>query len=339
MNRTRRSAAGLATLLLSCAVYAEDTPGSVLVKTQAPQRGMLPDIVTAYGMATPAINAGMTLSVQAEGRVMRIDVAPGQMVHAGQVLLDFHLSAAATSTYEQAVSALKLAQQQQARSARLLAQQLATADQVAQADKAVSDAQAALMALERENGGKPQQLIAAPFDGVVSAIRVSQGDRLQPGAALVTLTRTSGLVVTVGVEPSQRVRLRLGQPVRLEPLTEGEAPLRGTLIRVDHLLNPKSRLIDADVAVAGELLQGEAYRARIQTGELKGWLVPRDAVLGDDQGDFLFQAADGKAVRVAVKRLGGDGDTSVVDGPLDPKRPLVTLGNYQLSDGAPLRQE
>jgi hypothetical protein len=26
-----------------------------------------------------------------------------------------------------------------------------------------------------------------------------------------------------------------------------------------------------------------------------------------------------------------------VDGALDPKRPLVTLGNYQLNDGAPVR--
>jgi len=339
VSAVRRCAAGVATLLLSCVACAEDAPASVLVKTQAPRRGVLPDIVTAYGMANPAINGGMTLSVQAEGRVMRIDVAAGQTVRAGQVLLDFRLSAAATSTYEQALSALKLAQQQQARTARLLAQQLATGDQAAQADKAVSDAQAALTALEKENGGKPQQLIAAPFDGVVSAIRVSQGDRLQPGAALVTLTRRNGLVVTVGVEPSQRARLKIGQPVRLEPLTEGEPALNGTLIRVDHLLNPKTRLIDADVAVAGELLQGEVFRARIQTGELKGWVVPRDAVLGDARGDFLFQAADGKAVRVAVRRLGGDDDTSVVDGPLDPGRPLVTLGNYQLSDGAALRQE
>ena len=335
-----RPLAAVAAMLLSCMAAADETPGqtsSVLVQVQTPQRGALPDTVTAYGSATPAINGGMTLSVQAEGRVMRIAVTPGEAVHAGQTLLEFHLSSAATSTYEQAVTALKLAQQEQARSQRLLAQQLATRDQQAQADKAVSDAQAALTALEQETGGKPQQIIAAPFDGVVSAIPVAQGDRVQPGAALVTVTRNSGLVVTVGVEPAQRGRLKLGQAVKLEPLAEGEPALQGKLSRIDRVLNPKTRLVDADVAVADEMLQGAAFRARIQTGELKGWLVPRDAVLGDEQGDYLFQVADGKAVRVAVKRLGGDDDTSVVDGPLDPQRPLVTVGNYQLGDGAALR--
>ena len=336
----KRLTAAVATLLLSCMAAAADTP-SVLVQVQAPQRGALPDSITAYGSATPAINGGMTLSVQAEGRVMRIAVNPGEAVHAGQTLLEFHLSAAATSTYEQAVTALALAQQEQARTRRLLAQQLATKDQQAQADKAVSDAQAALTALEQESGGKPRQIIAAPFDGVVGAIPVAQGDRVQPGSALVTVTRSGGLVVSVGVEPAQRGRLRLGQPVKLQPLLDGEAAIQGRLARIDHVLNPKTRLIDADVAVdadnSGELLQGAAFRASIQAGELKGWLVPRDAVLGDEQGDYLFQVADGKAVRVAVRRLGGDDERSVVDGPLDPQRPLVTLGNYQLGDGAAVR--
>ena len=71
--------------------------------------------------------------------------------------------------------------------------------------------------------------------------------------------------------------------------------------------------------------------------ELKGWVVPRDAVLSDAQGEYLFQVAGSKAVRVRVKRIGGDDNNSVVEGALDPARPLVTLGNYQLNDGGAVR--
>jgi membrane fusion protein (multidrug efflux system) len=323
------------------AAESADAPGSVLVQTQMPARGSLPQIVPAYGAATPATNGGMTLSVQAEGRVMRIDVTAGEAVHAGQSLLEFHLAAAARSSYQQAVSALKLAQQEEARTARLLAQQLATRDQLAQAAKAVSDAQAALSALEAEHGGTAQQLISAPFDGVVSALPVVQGERVAAGAPLIAVTRRDGLVITVGVEPAQRGGIRVGEPVVLAPLMEGEPTLQGSVSRIDRVINPKTRLIDVDVtpraADAGELLEGVAFRASIETGEVKGWLVPRDAVLGDEQGDYLFQVAGGKAVRVPVKRLGGNDDTSVIEGPLDPRRPLVTLGNYQLSDGGPVR--
>lgn len=328
-------------LLLCCTAGADDTP-SVLVKTQQPQRGTLPDLITAYGTAMPAINGGMTLSVQAEGRVMRIAVTPGEAVHAGQPLLDFQLSAAASSTYEQAQSALKLARQEQGRTARLLAQQLGTRDQQAQADKAVGDAQATLSALEQENGGKPRQTLTAPFDGVVGAVPVTQGERVQPGVALVTLTRAGGLLVTVGVEPSQRRRLQLGQAVQLEPLDAGEAGLHGKLVRIDKALNPKTRLVDADVAPdkgSAELLQGQAFRARIEAGRSQGWLLPRDAVLDDAQGAYVFQVADGKAVRVNVKRIGSDDTNTAVDGPIDPARALVTLGNYQLTEGMAVRRD
>ncbi|WP_051748619.1 efflux RND transporter periplasmic adaptor subunit [Nevskia soli] len=335
-------------LLLTGAAGADDTP-SVLVKTQAPQRGNLPETVTAYGTAVPAINGGMTLSVQAEGRVMHLMVTPGEAVHAGQALLEFQLSAAAGSTYEQAQSALKLARQEQARTARLLAQQLATRDQQAQADKAVGDAQAALTALEQENGGKPRQTITAPFDGVVGAIPVAQGERVQPGVALVTVTRAGGLVITVGIEPSQRRRLKLGQSATLVSLdagldagSDGEAARHGKLVRIDKALNPKTRLVDADLVPDGdaeEPLQGQAFRADIEVGRVPGWLLPRNAVLDDEQGAYLFQVADGKAVRVNVKRVGGDDNTTVVDGPVDPARPLVTVGNYQLADGMAVRQD
>ena len=51
----------------------------------------------------------------------------------------------------------------------------------------------------------------------------------------------------------------------------------------------------------------------------------------------VVQVAGDKAVRVPVKRLGGNEEQSVVDGAIDARRPLVTAGNYQLIDGAAVR--
>jgi RND family efflux transporter MFP subunit len=342
MNKQPACAAlvGMVLSLAACGApppSAAETP-SVLVWTQTPVRGSIPDTVTAYGTAVPAINGGTTLSVQSDGRVLQLFATPGEAVHTGQRLLDFEISEAARSNYEQALSALKLARDEQIRTARLLAQQLATRDMLAKADKAVGDAQAALNALERAYGGKPRQTLVAPFDGVVSAIPVAQGARVQPGTALITLTRTDGLVVTVGVEPAQRHRLQLGQPAQLEALGSPGPASSGKLVRIDHMLNPTTRLVDTDVAVSGTLMQGETFRARIELGRIEGWLVPHDAVLSDTHGPYVFQVAAGKAVRVAVKLLGSDGTTSVMDGPVDPHRLLVTQGNYQLSDGMAVRQ-
>jgi len=329
----------LAGLVCFNPAHADEAPGSVLVKTELPRRGAIADVVTAYGTASRAVDGGMTLSLPFDGRVIRVGVAPGQSVRRGQTLLEFRLSAASTSAYAQAVSAVKLARLEQERYARLLEQQLATRDQVAQAEKTLGDAEAALAALDAEQGGKPDQNIAAPFDAVVGAIAVSQGDRVPAGTALITLTRNGGLLVTAGVEPADRSRVKPGQHVRLEALSGGGPAVRGTIIRVARMLNPKTRLVDVDIAPAGELLQGEYFRADIETRESKGWLVPRDAVLSDGEGAYVFQAVDGKALRVPVQRVGGNNDVSVVDGAVDPAHPLVTVGNYQLSDGAALRLE
>jgi RND family efflux transporter MFP subunit len=316
--------------------YAEDAT-SVAVQTEAPRSGAVPDVITAYGSAAPALDGSMTLSLQQDGRVLAIAVTPGETVRAGQRLLDFGASPAAISTYQQAVTALAVAKSQRAHVAQLLAQQLATRDQLAQADKAVADAQAALDALQREGADRPTQALTAPFDGIVATIPVAQGDRVQPGATLLTLTRLDGLVVTVGIDPGNRDRVRPGQHAHLVPLGAGRQ-LDGHILRVDGVLNPKTRLIDADVSVPpGAVISGAAFRADITVGQLTGWIVPHDAVLTDDKGAYVFQIAGNTASRVDVSVAGTAGNDDVVDGKLDPQQPLVVQGNYQLSDRAKVR--
>jgi membrane fusion protein (multidrug efflux system) len=329
-------AAMLASLSAYGTLHADDTP-SVLVQTEIPRQGTLPDLLSAYGSAMPALSGGMTLSVQQEGRVSAIAVTPGEKVRAGQKLLDFSASAAASSAYEQAVSALALARGQRAHAVQLLGQQLATRDQLAQADKGVSDAQATLDALRREGAGQPVRGLDAPFDGIVETIPVAQGDRIQPGATLITLVRLDGLVVTVGIEPGERSRLRPGEAAHLVPLSGGEA-IDGHVLRVDAILNPKTRLVDADIAVPiDKVMPGEAFRVDVTIGQLQGWVVPHDAVLADDKGTHVFQIADGKATRVDVTLVGSRDGQDVVTGPLNAASKLVVQGNYQLDTGTAVR--
>jgi len=314
-----------------------DQPASVAVQTEAPRQGAVPDLVTAYGSAAPALDGGMTLSLQQDGRVLALAVTPGEAVHAGERLLDFGAPAIAMSNYQQAVSGLTAARQQRSHLAQLLQQQLATRDQLAQADKAVADAQATLDALQLEGNDKPSRTLTAPFDGIIATIPVAQGDRVQSGAVLMTITRLDGLVVTIGIEPGLHGRVHPGENVHLVPLAGG-AQLDGQILRVDGILNPRTRLIDADVSVpSGSVISGEAFRADIKVGELNGYIVPHDAVLTDANGTYLFQVAGTTASRVEVKVVGSAGADDVVQGTIDPQRPIVVQGNYQLSDKATLR--
>ena len=199
------------------------------------------------------------------------------------------------------------------------------------------DAETTLDTLKKSGSGQPNLSIKAPFDGVVSAIPVAQGDTIAPGAPMITLMRIDGLVVSVGIEPAQRHRLKRGDPVTLLPMTSGGAPASGTLVRIGALLNPRTHLIDADVAPSARLLPGAAFMAQITVGKFDGFIVPRDAVLSDAEGAYLFQTDGGKAHRIAVTIVGSADGQIAVTGAIDPAKPIVLQGNYQLEDGMEVR--
>jgi len=198
--------AALSALMVSggaVAPFAQEA--SVLVKTELPQQGEMPDLVTAFGTLGPAVDGGMTLSVQHEGRVLELSVMAGQQVHKGDKLVTFGASAAVASSYEQALNALKLARSQKLHADQLLSQQLATRDQVAQADKAVLDAQTALDALQKQGAAQPVEVLTAPFDGVVTTRSTDIG-------ALIASTGGPTDVALFTVADQRRLRVYVRVP-------------------------------------------------------------------------------------------------------------------------------
>lgn len=336
---TRRLAPAVLLALAACGPRqpaSAPTP-SVLISTQPLVRGSLPETVVAYGSTGPALNGSRTLSVAQPGQVARLWVTVGAAVRAGQPLVTFTVAPSARSSYQQALEAVTAAQKQRDATAQLLAQQLATQDQLTQAQKAVTDATAALAALRAEGAGQAEQTLSAPFDGVVIAAPAAQGDRTQPGAPLITVAQASGLVVTVGVDPAQQPRLRVGQAAVLERLAGG-GPIHGRVARVDSALNAKTRLVDVDIAFpSGALLPGEAMRGSIAVGQVAGWLAPHRAVVTANGPPRVFQVVNGKAKATPVTISLTSQATDVVQGPLDPARPLIVDGAYQVSDGDAVR--
>lgn len=321
-------------ILAGCGKQADTAGEPVHAEVQAMTvaQASLPDSVPAYGMAIPAPDAKTTLNVQAAGTVTHLDISPGLAVKRGQHLLTLTLTPAAVAAFRQAQSAVRVADEARAHTAQLLAQQLATRDQVNEADKAASDAHANLEALRQQQGDHSTIDIDAPFDGVVESVSVAQGDALQAGVPLLALTRPERVIVRAGLELDMLGRVVPGESVTLTPLNGGQ-PIVGKVVRVATALDPHTHQLDVDIAADSSIVGGAGFRADIVVGRQQGWLVPRDALVGDDQDWQVYQVDGDKAVRVAVKVLGEQGDKSVVAGSLDARRPLVTVGAMQLDDG------
>lgn len=327
-------------LLTGCGSSSPSDPPptpSVLVSLQKIERGSTPELVTAYGSAAPGVSGSDTISVPQPGQVSRLAVTAGSTVRAGQVLVVFTTDPSSVSAYQQAVTTLSAAQKQRATTAQLLTQQLATRDQLVQAEKAVSDAQAAIAALRQSGAGQPTRILSAPFGGVVTTVSVAQGDRTQSGAPLVTLARTGSIVATVGLDPAKAGRVQVGQRAKVVRLNGGP-PIPARVVRVDGVLNPKTHMINVDLSLpAGAVLPNEALRGDIAVGHVAGWIVPHRAVVTANGPTSVFQLVAGKAHLIKVNLLLAGEQIDVVEGAILRSRPLIVDGAYQVQDGQAVR--
>ena len=314
-----------------------EVKGLALVQVKDPARGFLPDTVTAYGIVESENT--LTRSFQRDGQVSNIMVEVGDQFKKGEPLLEFGASPAALVAYEQAKTTLRLAQGSLARAQQMLKLKLITLDQVETAEKAVSDAQSTKEMFEKL-GSTTSEILEAPFDGVVMAISVSKGDRVAAGAPLMTLAETDRVRLSVGVEPTEMGKVKPGLPVILEAVSTARTPIDTKVKGVGAAIDPKTKLLQVTVALPTKsAIPGEHLKAQIFVGKLDGWMIPRDAVGFDKKGAYIFQVDDEHAKRVNVNVVGSAGDTSVVEGDIDPQRKLVLSGSYQIADGDALRTE
>lgn len=336
LSLARIASVALALSLLATASQARTQP-SVLVQLGKLRQGSLPAIVTAYGRVQAGAAAQHTVMAPLSAVVQDVYVRGGETVAKDAPLLRLAPSPAASASYAQAQTALHVATELAARTQRMVAQHLATQQQLADARKAAADAQSTLAALQAQGAEGPHTL-RAPDAAIVIAVAVTPGSIVAEGATLLRLVRPEGLVLQVGLIPGEAASVAAGDKVKITPVGSG-ATLRGTVSLRGSVVRSSDGLVPADITVpGGQLMPGEWAAAEITTGRIKGYVVPHAAVLVNDRGTpYVVQSVNLAAKQVPVRILGAQGDQDVVAGPLDPAAPLVLTGNYQLAEGMKMR--
>lgn len=324
---------------------AEEKGGdaSVLVKLQMISRQAQARTVDAFGEI--ATGKPESLSFPQPGQLVQLPVVLGQHLKRGDPVAVIGTDPATVAAYAQAANALGFAKRELQRQQELAKLQLATQSQVDAARKQLEDSQAALAAQARLGGAHASVTLSASFDAVVTALPVAQGERVAAGAPVAQLGPTAHARALLAIEPAQSAAVKPGMAVTIKPLldgADGATPIAARLAEVGGMVDPKTQMVTAIAelpAGAAHLAAGTRVEAAIKLGEQDAWNVPRQAVLSDAQGSYLYQVANGRAHRVAVRVLGESAQAYGVQGQLDPKLPVVVLGNYELSDGMRVREE
>ena len=329
----------LLTLTLARADDAGDSNSnsSVLVTLAHLKEGALPSVVVGYGTVGAGNSGRKTVMAPESAVVGQIFVRLGEQVPAGAPLVELAPSPASAASYLQAKSALTVARQLVASTERLVSLHLATAQQLADAKKAESDARAQLRALDMVGAAGPK-IVRAPFPAIVTTLAATPGAIVAEGAPLMDLAAPGRLVLTVGVVPAQVASIAPNDSALITAVggtvsETGRVMVRGAVAEAD------TGLVPVDIALPpGKFFPGEMAEAVITTGQLHGYVVPHSAILVNESGaPYVVQAIGDTARKVPVQVLGAHGDQDVISGALDARAPLVLAGNYQLDDGMKIR--
>ena len=144
------------------------------------------------------------------------------------------------------------------------------------------------------------------------AAKTSTGELVGPSdnVALFSVARTDPVRVVVQVPETDAGIVAVGQEVRVTLQTVAGPPQTGTVTRTAWSLEPGSRTLRTEIDLPNEtgLVRPGTYAyARLMAELPAAWAVPAAAIgkVGDEP--IIYLAEGGKAVRVAVELLRGDG--------------------------------
>jgi len=285
------------------------------------------------GSIIPAREA--SVGAMMSGQVKKMHVEPGDRVREGDLMVEM-TGEQLTQVEAQFVSM----QKDWERMARLLEAGAVTQQAFDQVDAAYQAAKASYD-LVRES-----TMIRAPFDGVVAATYLEEGEVfvLMPGGsastpAIVEVVQMSSVKVKISVSERDLPEVRKGLKAEVEVATYPGRAFEGTVSLVEPVVSSMTRTATAEVTIpnAGELLRPGMFANLILELEPRDvLLVTHDGVLQQEGTGRYFSMLyeGGVATRVDVELGHSAGEFHEVLSGLEAGQTVITTGRYRLADGA-----
>lgn len=320
---------------------AEEKPAAAQAKPQglpvetvqasvAPIRNELSATGTLYS------NESVVVTAEISGKVTEIFFQEGQKIAAGQVLLQLDQSVL-NAERDRAQASFNLSQANIKR-AELLLQEQAISERErdeAYAQWRLSDANLRLAEAQLD-----KTVIRAPFSGLLGLRRVSRGEYLQPGKAIVTLDDIDPIKVDFRVPEVFAHQLKNGQKIVMNVDAVPGESFAGQVYAIDPQIdvNGRSVLLRAKVEQQdGPLRPGMFARVTLVLEERPAaLLIPEEALIPKGDRQTIFKVVDGKVAAVEVTTgLRTRGQVEILQG-LEAGETVITAGHIKVRPGMPV---
>lgn len=297
-------------------------------------------------IATLAPVQGVTISADADGPIVKVEVENGAVVHAGDLLMEID-SAVERAQLKAAEAQLVLAKLNAGRASELLEKNTisqAEADQTtAQLDQAVGNVAALKATIDKKT-------VRAPFDGRIGIRQVNLGQFVSRGQALVPLQKLDSLYVNFKIPQRLLSQLSLGQKVSVLVDAYAGTRFEAAITAIDTEVDATTRNFSVQATLENAALKlrpGMFAQVQVELPATEDRIIlPATAISYAPYGNSVFivekvKGTDGHeflGVRQQFVKLGATrGDLVAVEGGVQPGEQVVVAGAFKLRNGMPVQ--
>ncbi len=266
------------------------------------------------------------------GEVIAVDFEPGQLVKAGDILIELD-----QREEELAVQAARLRLED---AERLYDRYTRSADSGAvlptTLDAARTAAATARVELERALFALDDRTIEAVFDGHVGATEVDPGDRIGPDSLITTLDDRSALLVSFDIPEAFIGELNVGDSVRLETWSTSIPGVMGEIVDIGSRVDPANRTFVARARVDNaddRLRPGMSFKVAVDVRGERFAVVSETGVQWGTGGAYVWSIVGGNATQIPVQVIQRREGRVLVAGDLQSGDIIVVEGTQRMRDG------
>ena len=181
--------------------------------------------------------------------------------------------------------------------------------------------------------------IRAEFDGVISSIMVEEGSLVTAGTSIITVDSIDDVCIRCSANKYDIMNIEEGQKVNVSILNKD---FTGEVTRKEMIAGSDATSAGVGVDVTLDdtdgIILGLDDKARVNTASLSEVIsVPKEAVVSEDDGDYVFISKDKKAIKTSVETgIKNDDQIEIVSG-LTEGDVLVWCNEKELKNGEDVR--
>lgn len=298
--------------VLAISAWRAFGPQTTTDRTVIVRRGNLTATIETSGRLVARKN--VSISSIASGTVRIVAVREGEAVRRGDVLIVLD-DTPARDEIRRAERAVETAETRVGVARQRAQTDNNTLPDVAAAENEAATARAALAtAKDRLTATR----VLAPFDGVISGMRVGEGTNYGAGGELATIADASDLYATADLDEVDRPAVSVGQSATISVTAFPAASLTGKITAVSgtsqsrggSTVYPMQLALDRPTGQPLDLLPGMTIDVRLIIAAREGILIlPSNAIRRAGERQYVTVRRDGQPLEVAIQtgaRSGGE---------------------------------